>query len=87
MGENRTAFSLEIVSVMEAPAVEPEPAEPAGASETSRVEAWREEELIRAGYDAEAARLVALRADIDLHQAIEIVRGGCEVELALEILL
>ncbi len=72
---------------METAAVEPEPAEPAATSEAGRVEAWREEELLRAGYDHEAAHLVALRTDIDLHVAVELVRRGCAVELALEILL
>jgi hypothetical protein len=72
---------------METAAVEPEPAEPAASTETARVEAWREAELLRAGYDPEAAHLVALRSDIDLHVAIELVRCGCAVELALEILL
>jgi hypothetical protein len=72
---------------METTAVEPEPAEPAGSSEAERVEAWREEALLRAGYDTEAAHLVALRADIDLHVAVELVRRGCDVDLALEILL
>jgi hypothetical protein len=87
MGENRWAFYPEIGNMMETAAVEPEPAESVDGSESERVAAWREAELLRAGYDSEAAHLVALRVDIDLHRAVEIVQRGCGVELALEILL
>lgn len=48
---------------------------------------WRFDELTRAGYEAEAALLVASHVDVDLHLAVDIVRSGCPVETALRILL
>ena len=56
-------------------------------SEAERVERWRDEELRRAGYDAEAAALLAPRHDVDLHVAIALIGQGCPTDLALEILL
>jgi hypothetical protein len=55
--------------------------------EAERVEAWRVEELERAGYDPEAAAELASRADVDLHLAVDLLRDGCSPELALSILL
>ena len=55
--------------------------------EVERIEAWRAEELRRAGYDRRAATTVASRHDIDLHLAVDLMRGGCSQELALNILL
>jgi hypothetical protein len=55
--------------------------------ETGLIEAWRTEALSRAGYsDADAARIAA-RHDIDLHMATDLLRQGCPVELALQIVL
>ena len=56
-------------------------------TELERVEAWRLEELRRAGYAREAAAKIAARHDVDLHLAIDLLRRGCAQELALEILL
>jgi hypothetical protein len=56
-------------------------------TELQRVEHWRAEELIRAGYEANDAIALAARHDIDLHGAIDLVGAGCPVELALRILL
>ena len=56
-------------------------------SEMERVEHWRAEELIRAGYDATDAVALAARHDIDLHRAIELISLGCPYELAIEILI
>jgi hypothetical protein len=56
-------------------------------TEIERIEAWRAEELHRAGYDAAAAEKLAVRHDVDLHKAADLLRGGCSQELALEILL
>lgn len=55
--------------------------------ELALVEAWRLEELQRAGYSAFAAKELAARLDIDLHRAVDMLRGGCGEELALRILL
>jgi hypothetical protein len=51
------------------------------------VEAWRAEQLEMAGYAAQAAAELALRHDVDLHVAINLVTRGCPAELALKILL
>jgi hypothetical protein len=56
-------------------------------TELDQVEHWRAQELIRAGYPAEAAATLAARHDIDLHRAADLVRQGCSPELALQILL
>lgn len=56
-------------------------------TEQARIERWRAEELERAGFEASAASLLASRADVDLHFAIDLLRNGCQPELALQILL
>ena len=48
---------------------------------------WRFEELLRAGYDIDDAAVLALRADVDLHWAVELVRGGCPSATARRIAL
>jgi hypothetical protein len=55
--------------------------------ETDLVEAWRAEQLELAGYGAAAAAELALRLDVDLHVAVELLGHGCSPELALKILL
>jgi hypothetical protein len=57
------------------------------ASELDRIETWRREELQRAGYDPTSALVLAANHDIDLHEAVDLIRRGCSVELALQILL
>jgi hypothetical protein len=56
-------------------------------TESERVERWRAEELMRAGYDPAAALDLACRNDVDLHLAIELLDRGCPADLALQILL
>ena len=56
-------------------------------SELDRVERWRADELMRAGFDPASAIALAARLDIDLHQATELVDRGCSLDLALQILL
>ena len=56
-------------------------------TEVERIEAWRAQELRRAGYDRRAAGAVAARHDVDLHLAVDLIRRGCPPDLALEILL
>ncbi|MEZ5101521.1 MAG: hypothetical protein R3C15_17325 [Thermoleophilia bacterium] len=56
-------------------------------TEAERVVRWRAEELERAGYDERNAIVVALRNDIDLHVAVELLERGCPVDTALKILL
>ena len=55
--------------------------------ELERVEAWRAEELERAGYSREAAAEIAARHDVDLHRAVDLLRQGCPHDVALAILL
>jgi hypothetical protein len=56
-------------------------------SERDRIEQWRHEALERAGYDPEAAIVLAASHDVDLHDAVSLLERGCSVELALQILL
>ena len=56
-------------------------------TEMERVEHWRAEELIRAGYDPTDAVALAARHDIDLHLAVELISQGCPYEMAIEILI
>ena len=55
--------------------------------EVERVEQWRVDSLERAGYDAEAAAVLAATPEVDLHFAVSLVERGCSVSLALQILL
>ncbi len=56
-------------------------------TEIERIERWRAEELERAGYEARAAGRLAVRHDVDLHAAVELLERGCPSDLALKILL
>jgi hypothetical protein len=56
-------------------------------TEIERVERWRAEELIRAGFDADAALQLAGRHEVDIHRAATMLAQGCPPELALRILL
>ena len=55
--------------------------------EIEAVERWRLESLERAGYDIEAAAVLAASHEVDLHGAVALLERGCPVELALQILL
>lgn len=55
--------------------------------EDRRVEEWRLESLIRAGYPADDAAMLAADTDIDVHAACELLERGCPLGLAMEILL
>lgn len=56
-------------------------------TELERVERWRAEELMRAGYDPAGASALAARLEIDLHTATDLLERGCPADLALRILL
>jgi hypothetical protein len=56
-------------------------------TEQERIEQWRFDELVRAGYEPDAATVIASRSDIDLHRAVDLLRSGCAPELAIAILL
>jgi len=59
----------------------------ASDTEMDRVEHWRAEELVRAGYDPSDAIALAGRHDIDLHLAVGLVKNGCPYETAIDILI
>lgn len=48
---------------------------------------WRIEQLLAAGYDGDAALVLALDRDVDLHGAVSLLARGCPHDLALQILL
>jgi hypothetical protein len=58
-----------------------------GETEGDRIVRWRAEELERGGYSAEQARELALRLDVDLHTAVDLLQRGCSPELAMQILV
>lgn len=56
-------------------------------SEDVRVEAWRADQLLRAGFPDAIALELAGRFDVDLHRAVDLVlEHGCAPELAARIL-
>ena len=55
--------------------------------EAERVLLWRLGALGRAGYGNEAAMWLALRSDVDLHLAVDLLARGCPPETAVRILL
>lgn len=59
----------------------------AAVERTSKVIRWRRHVLLEAGYERLDARLIADRADIDLHTAVYLLKAGCPLETALRILL
>jgi hypothetical protein len=55
-------------------------------TERERVTQWRITRLTEAGYDRESALLIGIDSSIDLHLAIGLLKRGCTVENALQIL-
>jgi len=49
------------------------------------VRAWRYHSLLRAGFAANQAEMVATDADIDVHWLIDLTRKGCPHETACRI--
>jgi hypothetical protein len=56
-------------------------------TDAERVFEWRCEVLERTGFPVRLAYKLALRTDVDLHRAIDLVRRGCPPELAARILV
>ncbi len=54
---------------------------------TGDVLQWRFDSLFRAGYEPTDAMTMATHLEIDLHAAVDLVRGGCPSATALRILL
>ena len=70
------------------PEPQPAPVEDRPLSSEEKVVAWRYLELLKAGYGVEDARLIALRGDIDLHEACALtLEKKCPVRTAVDILL
>jgi hypothetical protein len=55
--------------------------------EVEAVLRWRFEELVRAGYDAGGAMILASHVEVDLHAAADLIARGCPPETALRILI
>src|ERR1051326_4592794 len=51
--------------------------------EEANVLAWRITSLMRAGFDRQAAFLLGLRRDVDLHDAVRLLARGCPPGTAL----
>jgi hypothetical protein len=47
---------------------------------------WRVDQLLRAGFDGQAALVLALDPDVDLRRAVSLLERGCPVDTALRIL-
>ena len=57
------------------------------APEVEAVLRWRFEALLRAGYDAGNAMILASHVEVDLHDATRLVERGCPPETAMKIVL
>ena len=55
-------------------------------TERERVTQWRIAQLAAAGYDNESALLIGIDFSIDLHRALDLLKRGCSVDTALQIL-
>lgn len=51
----------------------------------SQVRRWRFDQLLRAGYPAGDAFVLSGRSDVDLHQAIRLLRRRCATPTAMRI--
>ena len=55
-------------------------------NEPARVESWRLHILLEAGYPVHLAERIAV-SEVDLHNAVALVKSGCDHTTAAEILL
>jgi hypothetical protein len=62
------------------------PTRGARGREREIVTSWRIERLAAAGYPADAALVLALDREVDLHLAVSLLERGCPPDTALEIL-
>jgi hypothetical protein len=58
-----------------------------GEVEAENVLRWRFEELVRSGYDAGEAMILASHVEVDLHRATDLLAMGCPPATAMRILL
>ena len=68
-------------------AVDAEALEENAPDPAARVLGWRIEQLMAVGFDTDAAFVLALDRNVDLHQATELVERGCPPQTAFRILL
>ena len=54
--------------------------------EVEAVHRWRFEELVRAGYDAGSALIIAGHGEVDLHAARRLLERGCPAHLVIPLL-
>jgi hypothetical protein len=59
----------------------------ADETERERVIRWRVEQLAKVGYSWPAAMVIAANTQVDLHTAVDMVRRGCNPDVAMRILL
>ena len=57
------------------------------APEVEALLRWRFEQLMRAGYDAGSAMILASHVEVDLHDATRLLARGCPPETAMQIVL
>jgi hypothetical protein len=55
--------------------------------ERAKVQGWRLHVLVEAGYPIDLAERIAADADVDLHDAVELLESGCSPDTAVRILL
>ncbi len=58
-----------------------------GELEAETVLRWRFDALVRSGYDAGEAMILASHVEVDLHRATDLVARGCPTATAIKILL
>ena len=58
-----------------------------GESEAEAILRWRFEELVRSGFEAGDALVLATHVEIDLHAATDLMGRGCPSGTALKILV
>jgi len=56
-------------------------------SERQKVEAWRMQVLLDAGFSVAQASALAANPGVDLHEAVALVAAGCPHDVAVRILL
>ena len=64
-----------------------DPAEAAARKKAEEVVKWRTHRLVKVGYSAEDAELLARGPHVDIHRAEDLLEKGCPPTTALLILL
>lgn len=55
------------------------------SDEEIKVDEWRHSVILKLGFPEAEARNLAARRDVDLHELSRLIKNGCSLELALEI--